>query len=634
MIKLIRRPENPIILPSLTSPWEASGAFNGSVIINGEDFHIVYRALSEKSLHHGIDMHLSTIGYAKSTDGIHFGEFRNLIMPEEEWELYGCEDPRVTKIDDTYFIFYTALSTYPFSAPGIKIAVAITKDFTTIQERHLVTPFNAKAMALFPEKVNGKYTVILSAHTDMPPAKISIASFEDKSEIWSENYWKSWERYVNDHTVNLLRNSNDQVEVGAVPIKTDDGWLLIYSYIGNYFSSSKSFGIEAVLLDLDDPQKIIGRTNGPMILPETNYEKYRNVPNVVFPSGAVVHDENLLVYYGAADTSTCVATCKFEDLLKEIRPLERTVSKPENPLRFKRFDENPILFPIPEHAWERKAVFNPAALFEDGKTHLVYRAMLDDYTSTFGYASSTDGFHVDERFPTPIYAPREDFESKTHPGNSGCEDARIARIDDTFYMCYTAFDGVHPPRVAFTSIKADDFLNKNWNFTTPKLISLPSTEDKDTCLFPEKINNKFVFLHRMLNNIWIDFVDDLDFSEGHFLAGEVLLKARPGKWDSIKVGITSGPVKTENGWLLLYHGISKDGVYRVGALLLDLQNPSKILSRIDDYIFEPEKEYEEKGQVANVVFPCGVLIRDGVIFIYYGGADTVIGVTTMNLDSL
>src|SRR5258706_16116862 len=101
MIKLIRRPENPIILPSLTSSWETSGAFNGSVIKNGEDFHIVYRALSEKKLHHGIDMHFSTIGYAKSLDGIHFGEFRNIIEPMEEWELYGCEDPRVTKIDDT-----------------------------------------------------------------------------------------------------------------------------------------------------------------------------------------------------------------------------------------------------------------------------------------------------------------------------------------------------------------------------------------------------------------------------------------------------------------------------------------------------------------------------------------------------
>ena len=97
-----------------------------------------------------------------------------MIAPEEDWERFGCEDPRVTKIDDKYYIFYTALSVYPFAAEGIKVAVAVTKDFKKIEERHLVTPFNAKAMVLFPEKINGKYVALLTAHTDTPPVKICL----------------------------------------------------------------------------------------------------------------------------------------------------------------------------------------------------------------------------------------------------------------------------------------------------------------------------------------------------------------------------------------------------------------------------------------------------------------------------
>ncbi|MEJ0001756.1 MAG: hypothetical protein WDN09_01035 [bacterium] len=112
---------------------------------------------------------ISTIGIARSKDGIHWKDRQIFIGPEEEWDQFGCEDPRVTFFEGKYYIFYTALSKYPLGPEGIKVAVAISKDMKKVDERHFVTPFNAKAMALFPERVNGKIVVIFSAHTDSPP---------------------------------------------------------------------------------------------------------------------------------------------------------------------------------------------------------------------------------------------------------------------------------------------------------------------------------------------------------------------------------------------------------------------------------------------------------------------------------
>ena len=177
---------------------------------------------------------------------------------------------------------------------------------------------------------------------------------------------------------------------------------------------------------------------------------------------------------------------------------------------FSRYINNPIISPRPEFDWEAKATFNPVAIYEDGRFHIVYRAMSRDDTSVFGYASSKDGVHIDERLLTPIYVPRANFEKKLHPGNSGCEDPRITKLGDTLYMFYTAFDGF-TPRVAYTSIKVDDFLNKKWNWEFPRVVTPPGIDDKDSCLLSKKINGKFVIFHRMEHCICINLEDDLNF---------------------------------------------------------------------------------------------------------------------------
>ncbi|MFI5206294.1 MAG: hypothetical protein ACHQVK_05130, partial [Candidatus Paceibacterales bacterium] len=177
---LVKRSEkNPILTAKKFHAWEATAVFNGCPVREGKNIHLLFRALSLSHYHSAAKMELaiSNIGIAKSHDGIDFHDRTCLIAPEESWERFGCEDPRVTKLNNKYYIFYTALSTYPFRPEGIKVGVAITRDLKTIDQKHLVTPFNAKGMALFPEKIKGKMWAVLTVNTDKPPAKICLASF-------------------------------------------------------------------------------------------------------------------------------------------------------------------------------------------------------------------------------------------------------------------------------------------------------------------------------------------------------------------------------------------------------------------------------------------------------------------------
>lgn len=620
---------NPILTPYRDHYWEASAVFNMSVIKKGKTFYGVYRAISaeDKLL---TPQQTSIIGIGKSENTSHFEKCVPFITPKEEWEKYGCEDPRITYFEGKYYTFYTALSKYPFEASGIKVAVAISKDLKRINERHLVTPFNAKAMTLFPERVNGKVTVIVTVNTDMPPSKIAVAQADKIEDLWNQRFWEKWYANLNEHAVDFKRLSSDHVEVGAPPIKTSHGWLLLYSHIQNYFpggDGDRIFGIEAVLLDLKNPLKIIGRTYSPILVPRESYELSGYVPNVIFPTGAIVEKDTLYIYYGAADMTICLAYVNLPDLLGTIRP--ETASR----WRFNRPAKNPIILPDKTHAWEAKATFNPAALRIGGTTHLLYRALSEDNTSSIGYASSKDGFTIDERCSHPVYIPRENFEmKKVAGGNSGCEDPRLTKIGKTIYMCYTAFDGIGPPRVAVTSISEKNFLQKKWQWEKPTIITPAGFDDKDACIFPEKTNGKYFILHRVGDVVCGDFLGALNFKTQIVKKCTRIIGPRMNSWDNLRVGIAAPPLKTKYGWLLLYHGISKSHhTYRIGALLLDLKDPAIILARSADPIFEPQEDYEKNGIVNNVVFPCGMVEKDGVLFIYYGGADTVVGVATIEL---
>jgi predicted GH43/DUF377 family glycosyl hydrolase len=600
-------------------------------IKHGRTTYGLYRAISAVDALHAPHQ-VSIIGIGKSSDGVNFKDRTQFIVPSEEWDQFGCEDPRVTYFEGIFYTFYTALSKYPLGPEGIKVAVALSRDLKKIEEKHFVTPFNAKAMTLFPERINGKIAVIFSAHTDSPPAKMVIALVDKMEELWSRTFWEKWNEKIDEQVLDPRRTKFDHVEVGAPPIKTKHGWLLVYSHIQNYFPTpdnlERIFGIEALLLDLNDPRKIIGRTSGPLLVPEEPYELSGYVPNVVFPSGAILTEDTLNIYYGASDTTACRARVNFTDLVSSM------CEAGKDRWQFKRFAKNPIILPKAEHPWEAKATFNPAAISLSGKTHILYRALSEDNTSTFGYASTRDGFNITERLADPVYVPREDFENKKiNNANSGCEDPRLTKIGKDIYVCYTAFDGIGPPRVAISSISEKDFLAHDFKWEKPVLITPAGFDDKDTCLFPEKLPNGYFILHRVDNEMCGDYFKTLDFRNESVKKCIRIIGPRGNAWDSAKVGISAPPIKTKYGWLLLYHGVSKShSTYRVGAVLLDLKDPAIVLARSTDPILEPKEEYEKNGIVNNVVFPCGMAVRDKLLYVYYGGGDKVVGVATMELD--
>jgi len=620
MFTLTRSEHNPILSPLKTHPWEAAAAFNGCPIVKGTETHLVYRAMSEPQLLKEPHIRMSVVGHAVSSDGLHYENRKILIEPDTDFDRYGCEDPRITKLGDMYYIFYTALGGFPFAAENIKVAVALSTDLKTIKEKHLVTPFNAKAMALFPDTINGKMGALITVNPDSSTADICYAEFDTPEDMWSTEYWNEWWKNIESHKIHIRRLPTDHLELGAPPLKTDKGWLVVYSHIQRYGHSDVTFGIEVVLLDLKNPRQIIGRTKGPFMVPDTYYENTGMVPHITFPSGALIRNDKLEVYYGAADTYCAIATIPLDNLLRSITDERRA--------HIKRFPGNPIIAPRPGILWESDGTINPAAIDLGDKTHIVYRAVATGNYSTFGYASSSDGFSIDERLDKPIYFPRADFE------NRGCEDPRLMVVEGRLYMTYTGYDG-STPRVAISSISTDDFLKHKWSgWSMPEAITPPGVVNKDAAILPEAIKGKYMIFHRVHESICADFVSSLDFTKERVNQCIEIIAPRRGMWDGGKVGISSPPVKTKNGWLMLYHGVSWSTTYRVGAVLLDLEDPTIVIARTAIPLFEPEEEYERKGLIPNVVFPCGMVVRGGTAYIYYGGGDSVIGVATIKMTVL
>src|SRR3989344_3350876 len=234
MFVVKRSHHNPILVPDKDHYCEDFATFNMSVVKAGRMFYGIYRAISAVDKLRTPEQ-ISIIGIGQSKDGKDFYNRIPFITPNEEWEKYGCEDPRITFFEGNYYIFYTALSKYPFEASGIKVAVAVSKDLKKIKEKHLVTPFNAKAMTLFQKRIDGKITVILSVNTDMPPAKTAIAQVDTIEELWNPKFWDEWYKNIDKHTFDLKRSPYDHIEIGSPPLETVPGWLPVYSHIQNYF---------------------------------------------------------------------------------------------------------------------------------------------------------------------------------------------------------------------------------------------------------------------------------------------------------------------------------------------------------------------------------------------------------------
>ncbi|OGY24700.1 MAG: hypothetical protein A2Y57_00495 [Candidatus Woykebacteria bacterium RBG_13_40_7b] len=304
-------------------------------------------------------------------------------------------------------------------------------------------------------------------------------------------------------------------------------------------------------------------------------------------------------------------------------------------MKLTRYEGNPIITPT-KNWWEEYLVFNPGATIYQDKVCLLYRAQGRDKISRFGLAVSSDGFNF-ERFSEPVF--EGDEENKFE--RLGVEDARITKIGDTYYILYTAasvypvkeaeksaapsLSSKVPWRIRSTVVKTKDFKT----FERVGII-LPDLDTKDLALFPEKINGKYYMFHRIYPQMYLASSDDLK----NWQDLGIVARTREGMWDSERVGAGPPPIKTSLGWLEFYHGVDQNKIYRLGVMLLDLEDPTKIIYRSPEPIFEPEEAYEKEGYVPNVVFTCGAVEKEGKYFIYYGAADKVIGVATVDKEEL
>jgi predicted GH43/DUF377 family glycosyl hydrolase len=304
-----------------------------------------------------------------------------------------------------------------------------------------------------------------------------------------------------------------------------------------------------------------------------------------------------------------------------------------------RFTGNPILLPIPEHPWESKYVFNAGTIRLGKKVYLLYRAHGDDDISRIGLAVSVDGFTFNERLEKPIFEPVYQTEKR------GCEDPRLVILGDRIFMTYTAYDG-NIAQIAIASISVHDFLHYRWESWERHGLFLPGQMDKDAIIFPDEFNGKIAMIHRFEPHIWITFSSDLRCPWPSKCHKILALPSEGEAWDSKKIGAGAQPIKTKYGWLLITHGVDYQKVYRLGVILLDLENPTKLIYRSPNHILEPATEWElghdDYFWVPNVVFSCGavpmddkdILNSNDELIVYYGGADTVMNIATATIGQL
>ncbi|MBW1737168.1 MAG: glycosidase [Deltaproteobacteria bacterium] len=297
---------------------------------------------------------------------------------------------------------------------------------------------------------------------------------------------------------------------------------------------------------------------------------------------------------------------------------------------FTRHSANPII-QARDLPYQANAVFNAGVTQVDGDTLLLLRVEDRRGLSHLTAARSRDGitgWRIDTQptlAPDPVNHPEEIW---------GIEDPRFARLDtlDLWAVVYTAYSRGGPLVSLATTRDFKTFERKG--------VVMPP-EDKDAALFPVQFNGRWAMIHRPVPgfagvgaHIWISFSPDMKHWGDH----QILLPARKGGWwDANKVGLSPPPLRTEKGWLILYHGVRNTAsgcIYRLGLALLDLQDPTRLLARADEWVFAPEEAYEVVGDVDKVVFPCGWVAEGDDIRLYYGGADKCIALATARVSEL
>lgn len=317
--------------------------------------------------------------------------------------------------------------------------------------------------------------------------------------------------------------------------------------------------------------------------------------------------------------------------------------------------------------FENEGILNPAVIREGDSVHLFYRAVRKGNNSTIGYCRLDGPLTVAERWDKPFMIPEFDYESQ------GIEDARIVKIEDTYYMTYTGYDGTNARGALATSkdlmhfkkqglivppmtyakfvflvesagrVNENYYLNQKFYYQVADIEKKILLWDKNVIFFPRKVNGKLTFFHRIRPGIQIVSVNNLkeltnEFWENYFLNLQEHIVLDPVYTHELSyIGGGCPPIETKHGWLLIYHGVEETDrglIYSACAALLDLNNPVNEIARLPYPLFSPQYEWELVGEVNNVVFPTGTALFGNTLFIYYGAADSLIACASVNFSGL
>lgn len=313
--------------------------------------------------------------------------------------------------------------------------------------------------------------------------------------------------------------------------------------------------------------------------------------------------------------------------------------------------------------FESQAVLNPGCIEKDGIVHMFYRAVRPENFSTIGYCQLKDNKLI-HRAKAPVLFPEYDYEKH------GLEDPRVVLLEGTYYLFYTAYDGQNAlsayatspdlvsfekqgllsTKIAYAKTKEyfqDLVLSQRYlSFESPFMETRGKDVllwQKDTFAFPKKIGNQFALIHRILPGIQIIYTDDFKKLKDeqwveHFrrLKASIILDPKY-EFENYYIGGGCPPIETSEGWLLIYHAVEKIGygkIYHAGAALLNLYEPSTVIGRLKQPLFSPSESWEHDGDVPDVVFPTGAIVKDNRIYIYYGAADKLIAAKSFDLQEL
>lgn len=325
-------------------------------------------------------------------------------------------------------------------------------------------------------------------------------------------------------------------------------------------------------------------------------------------------------------------------------------------MKLTRYAGNPIVIPGGLH-WRSIVTFNPAVVIDGGRFWMIERACsnLAPLTCQFGLLVSDDGFAFKHVVDHPVFTA-----AQLGTPRGTVEDPRLVKLGEWFYMsyvhrnhassCFPTGKGIpnyhnpidvppgDPNHYRSGLARSKDLITwEDLGLVTPREV-----DDRDCVLFPAKICGRYAMLRRPLHfvgagygterpSIWVSYSDDLKT----WTPGELVAKPEVASWESVKIGAAAQPIATDDGWLVLYHGVDDQVTYRTGVMLLDRDNPAKVLARSPEFIQEPETYYEKVGLIIpRVVFPSANVVKDGVVYVYYGCADTCISVATVPLAEL